>query len=275
MSKPDHNYNYTAGKLRFPLWLLLASVVPFAFLSKYLGDQPDIVYSESRSDIVTSSDTILGFQKDQFGSPIEDCQDVSSVYASLGVSFANGLPDHFPSVINASPKFEVPVIGLEKQSGISSFVEKPLDLEERKSLGIVNWKRVEKSKYWMRRIPETLSGETICPVSYQKIPRRKEYPTLNPRRFVGLTTVYFHQPSSPQQLEGVQQVGFFAATLQVPNTLEVRCFSPTGEFLARQRNISTGTVFMGFKTRREIGWIEIESVGEDKDYAIGNLSFGN
>jgi hypothetical protein len=59
----------------------------------------------------------------------------------------------------------------------------------------------------------------------------------------------------------------------VPEALEVRLYAPDGKFIARQANLDRLCVFMGFSCDKEIGWIEIEAVGSDEDYAISGLIF--
>jgi len=93
------------------------------------------------------------------------------------------------------------------------------------------------------------------------------------KRFQGPTTIRFHQPNDPNTITGVNHVGFYAARLNVAETLEVRLYAPDGRFIARQTNIGATCVFMGFSCDRKIGWIEIETVGSDNDYAITGLVF--
>ena len=61
---------------------------------------------------------------------------------------------------------------------------------------------------------------------------------------------------------------FFAGTLSNPREIEVRCYAPDGEFLTQHSNTSLGIVFMGFKSKRKIGWIEIEAITPDATFAM-------
>ncbi len=43
--------------------------------------------------------------------------------------------------------------------------------------------------------------------------------------------------------------------------------------MARQTNVGDQLIFMCFESNRRIGKIELEGIGADKDYAIGDLVF--
>ena len=51
----------------------------------------------------------------------------------------------------------------------------------------------------------------------------------------------------------------------------------TRAFPLPPKNISEGTVFMGFKSNRKIGWVELELVkgASNGGIAVGALSFGD
>ena len=248
---------------RFRLWFLLVLFVPCAILAKNYADTPDVLYSENRSDIFRSGDVFLGFDKDPQGIPIQVDQKVDNAFTSLGLSFSFGVPTHLPDVRNETPMFATHVFNDEQV-----LVRQDKSHLEKKACD----RSVTKVKRWVAKtslrfldgLPDNLKSDMICLVNSETIFRE---------RFQGTTVIHFHEPDDPKASRGVFRFGFVAYELSVPRTLEVRCYSPKGDFLARQSNISTGTVFMGFKSKRKVGWIEIEGVGPDKAYGIGALSF--
>ena len=87
-------------------------------------------------------------------------------------------------------------------------------------------------------------------------------------------TIRFHQPDSPDVDAGVHRVGFYAARLNCTQTMRVSLYTPTGKLIGSQTNLSEQCVFLGFESKRHrIGWLEIEMVGRDLDYAIANVMF--
>ena len=93
------------------------------------------------------------------------------------------------------------------------------------------------------------------------------------KRFVGPMTIRFHQPDLPGIDAGVHRVGFYAARLNAPESLRVKLYTPAGRLIGFQSNLTDECVFMGFESKYAIGWLEIETIGADKDFAIGNLIF--
>jgi len=255
--------------LQVPLWILLGSIIPFALVARHVGDVPEIAYSESRADIVRPDDTVIEFARDPDGVPIKFWEKVGNVFASLGVSFSHGFPDHLPKVENEIPRFEVGLV-----DGVMPLQDSQIEKTRlsRTALESEPDNYIVKSAYRFRGkdMPDGVTRETICPCRIE-IRNGRRFPL----RFRGMTTIQFHQPNNPKQIRGVHRFGFFAGRLNSLSTLEVSCFSPTGELLGRQSNLSEGIVFMGFKSKRKIGWIEIQAVGRDKEYALASLSFGD
>ena len=258
---------------QLPLWLLLLGIIPFAFFAKFIGDAPVIFYSESRPDIVELGDTVLDFGKDPDGTPTKPGQNLNSTFSSLGVSFAHGIPDHLPKRQNEVPNYQVAILsGIEQAlSEVPKIATHNSndEAERRNSFKELPHNFIGRTRYRFRKnLPDNLLGSAICPHKTEG-----EYTSTCEG---GITTVCIHRENEPKQFSGVHRIGFLIGYLESPHTVEVRCYSPSGEFLARQSNFSVGpTVFMGFKSKRAIGWIEIETIGSDESYSIGSLSFGD
>ena len=94
------------------------------------------------------------------------------------------------------------------------------------------------------------------------------------KRFVGQTTIMFHQPDEPETRAGVHRVGFYVSRLNTPGSMLVTLYSPDGRLIGSRTNEGSAHVFMGFKCNEEIGWLELETVeGKDNNYAVGNIVF--
>ena len=260
---------------QLPLGVMMVAMIPLAFWFQWIGDAPEFIYSENRADIVDQDDVVIDFEKDAQGVPFENRQNLNSAFVSSGVSFYNGLPDCLPEIEAGGPLYQVRIFGEdenssivmpeESKSGPVGKTENRIDLKEVAGnyVGATNY------RFFGEVFPSGLSQAAIC--NFAKIVvGNSEYHMP----FQGLMTVCFHQKDNPEKLQGTHRVGFFAGKLNFAGELAIRCYSLDGQLLAKQRNLSTGLVFMGFKSRRKIAWIEIEPIGEDVEYAIVGFSLG-
>lgn len=261
---------------RLRLGVLLLAIVPLAFYFQWLWDVPPLIYSENRSDIVDVNDVVLDFEKDAQGVPFEYRQNLNSAFMSQEIAFYNGLPDCLPEIKEVGPLYQVRIFGEDKNSSIVTTEEShsgPFgQTENRIDLKEVAGNYVGASNYRFlgRGFPSNLSNASICNFS-KRVVGNDEYS----QPFQGAMTVCFIQKDNSEKFQGTNRVGFFAGRLHFAGELEIRCYSSDGRFLGKQRNLSTGFVFMGFKSKRKIGWIEIEPVREKGDYAIAGFSFGD
>lgn len=257
---------------RFPLWFLLLLVVPFAFIARDYVESPEIVYSETRSGIVKDADTYLDFKDDLNGARIKIRTPVDEMFSSLGVSFRSGIPAWLPEVKNDSPLYQVRILGEKEVSANAAGRNLATPALSRNSLPSTSeGSYIGKRSVLIHESIEPEHTKSIGTIKYLDSHKRR---TTN---FRGLITIIFHQPSKPGNVRGVSRFGFVAGSTIPCNALEVRCYSPQGHFLCRQKNISEGTVFMGFKSNRKIGWVELELVkgASNGGIAVGALSFGD
>lgn len=283
---------------RFCLWMLFLLFIPTALYATDFGQVPELVYTESKSVFWRDGFHEILFSKLPDGTVPARNTKIHDAYQSLGVSISFGTPDRLEEMKSSEGALAQTQIKTKSGELVSPNDEsgqqvdehqthvgetRGLDVEGRPKKGASNTnapsnssklkntkKQVNKkgfvgiSGYTFRFPPDAQFTHSIC--CFEEIGKFT-------RRFRGPMTIRFHQPDSPDADAGVHFVGFFAAQLNTSETLRVKLFTPSGRLIGSQSNLSDKCVFMGFESKHKIGWLEIEAIGSDKDYAIGNLIF--
>jgi len=281
-----------------------------SLLARHVGNQPVLIYSKNQSDIVKEDDVYIDFKCDTNGVVLVNQQKVDNLFESEGVTFTNGIPSFLPHAKNQIPRFEVvpaESMKLEKlpegKDGQKRWNYQPLitrksslpdstrdimllcpeDFVSNDDVPVSTRPRViaredDKVEIQLSRnnsiVPKTLR-EVAMGLGLEffsgRLRQRTEYRHVS----FGMITMHFHQRETATELSGVCRVGFFVRKFPF-GTVEVRLFSPDGLFLGRHHVVTDGSdrePFVGFKSKREIGWIEIEGLGE-RTFSINRLSFG-
>ncbi len=265
---------------RYRLWMLFMLFIPAAIYANRLGQYPDLIYTETRSEFWREGDQQIVFSRLPSGMAPLTGTNVNSEFQSLGVSFSYGLPDRLEKLKKSSAPLALAKLKTESGELIDITVSSTTP-------PINNTIRVVPPRNTPRTIfpgGATSKGSHIGISGYSfKFPEAQfshsvccfESVRLGRKRFRGPMTIRFHRPYSPDINAGVHRVGFYAARLNTPETLRVRLYTPDGRLIGSQLNITDRCVFMGFESKYLIGWLELEAIGADKDYAIGNLIIDN
>lgn len=267
---------------RFRLWMIFVLFVPAAFYAKQLGQRIKVGYTEERELLWNDGDQEIVFAEQlSDGSIPTTGRNMHKAYESAGVSFSFGTPVDLEKLKRPGEQPASEVVWISKSPNIdqSNFSDAG---KGQASSATLNATASSSKVDGGSNIPQQSGSGFIGISGYRfKFPNANFPNSIAPidnsgrymKRFVGQTTIRFHQPGNPAASAGVHRVGFFAARLDHPHTLQATLYSPTGRLLARQTNVSHKCVFMGFQSNKKIGWIEIETVGDDQNYAIGNLIF--
>lgn len=258
---------------RYRLWMLFLLFIPAAFYARNLGKVPDLVYTESKSAFWYDGLQVIVFSSSNGVATTRNMK-IDDAYQSLGVSFSYGTPDRLEKMKSSAAPLTQPRIKTESGEVLDPVGElAPTQIDEM-SPG-TGWSNPGISKqgkncyigisgYAFKFPPDAQFTHSIC--CFEAIGTYS-------KRFKGPMTIRFHQPDEPDVDAGVHRVGFFAARLNTPETLRIKLYTPTGRLIGSQSNLTDKCVFMGFESKYEIGWLEIETIGRDEDYAIGNLIF--
>lgn len=245
--------------LKIRLWLLLALFIPIAFGVRHLNEKfnPDFAYTEDESSLSDWSveGQRLDFDSRPGGTPMRSGKNLNNAYDSLGVSFA----------VSSSVE-PVTIRSSENESGesISDLFDEAS--EQEMFVGVSGY---------MIDLGGATKSNSICCYTYelrsgQGIHSGSSKPMA---RFEGRMLIKFHKPNENESKTSVRRVGFVASMLDHPSTLTVTAYTPEGTRIGSAQNKATGTVFMGLKSRRNIGYVEIIALGEDANYAITQLVF--
>ena len=269
---------------RYRLWMLFLLFIPAAFYANQYRARTVVVYSESKDSFWKSNMNHLKFDKLPDGTPTVRGLNVDDAYQTKGVSFAFGTPDR-DEASEAEGPATIPIVAISSTSNAAGAKAKvsvpsgsPLNPNFLKPKSAGNL-AATKSKTDVKITHPGFIGISGYPFKFGSV---ASYPFSLcgyeqvgsfHKRFKGQITIRFHQPGKPDQSAGVKRIGFFAARLNHPETLEVRLYSPSGKFLCRQSNLTIPCAFMSFESNKKIGRIEIATIGQDEDYAITGLMY--
>ena len=272
---PDESAVPKGWRPKLRIWLMLLLFVPVAIVLRLMSQTPGLIYSENRSGFIHDDDQEILFSKLPDGTAPSNYQKIDTAYQSVGVSFSFGSFDEVSGM-------ETNNLPLARTSILSSEGE----LHQGNLVNEAAYKSLSPPKSLTQPIQETGLGKSYIATStygFSLEPSlsfqtsaccRQSVGSDRERRFKGAMTIRFHQIDNPEKPAGVYRVGFAASRLDTAHTLRARLYTPNGRFIGSQTNLNAIHVFMSFESKYPIGWIEIESVGADQDYAIGNLMFG-
>ena len=269
---------------QFRIWMLLLLFVPVAYWFSWHANL-NVTFFNDKDQFWTSRIKEIDFATLPGGAKSARQMNIDSAYQQLGITFAFGTPLRDPSTESSvgivKPKL---VLSSKAEPEISKTAGgTPVNKELSPGPGIAtsgakrSTKRTGVGNLGISGYPFKFPLKANYPCSiccYETIRFTNGNSTgTYESRFKGKMTIRFHEPGDPTQPSGVNRVGFYAALLDTVETLEVRVYGNNGELFCRQSNTETGCVFMGFHSSYEIGRIELETIGQDDDYAITGLMF--
>ena len=265
---------------RFRLWMLFILFVPAAIYAKRLSQEPGLAYMESRSRFYQDSYHEILFSRLPGGTAPLRGASINSAYQSQGVSFSCGTPPQLENLKTSEPALAQITIKVESGESIEQMhpaCDPPPVIPSASKLSEIDTVGPPKISDYIGISGYPFKFANAQFIQSACVYRMKPYAirSLGYRqtRFQGPMTIWFHQPNSPNSIAGVHRVGFYAARLNDPETVRVKLYTPTGRLIGHHSNIGVKCVFMGFESKYPIGWVELEAIGTDEDYALGNLIF--